>query len=179
MSNERLHWLVGYTMPRCEKKLHSRLADMGVESYLPLNQVIKEWSDRKKKIEVPLFPNYVFIHVNPRERWNLLQCRELVRFVAYEGRPAIMHDEEIHLIRTVLVNNITISSEAGRIPIRTGKRVVVKQGSMAGMKGIMVRENHQQNVIIHLDALNHTIVLHLEAGSVLEDFEIQTTAGSV
>jgi transcription antitermination factor NusG len=75
---KKCSWHVVYTMPNSERKVATAIAEMGIEPYLPLHKVMRQWSDRKKKLLVPLFPNYVFVNVSPEKRGYLYSIKELV-----------------------------------------------------------------------------------------------------
>ena len=69
INEDRRYWYAIYTRSRFEKKIAADLTSKGLESFLPLHEVIRFWSDRKKKVEMPLFPSYVFVHANTKERY--------------------------------------------------------------------------------------------------------------
>src|SRR5688572_14119498 len=104
-------WNVVYTRPKSEKKVASSISKMGIESYLPLQKVVRQWSDRKKKMEVPLFPNYVFVKIEETERGYLYSIKELVRFVSLEKIPVVVRENEILAIKHVLSGNFEVSSD--------------------------------------------------------------------
>ena len=81
-------WYAVYTKPRWEKKIDSVLARKGIESWCPLQKVQRQWSDRKKTIEEPLFKSYVFVHVDEQERVKVLMTDGVLNYVFYLGKPA-------------------------------------------------------------------------------------------
>lgn len=101
MAEERV-WRVFYTFPRAEKKYEQRLSDSGIETYLPKHTVVRQWSDRKKKVVEPLFRNYIFARVDERDRLRALRTDGIVRCVSFQGQPAVVRDEEIEQIRLAL-----------------------------------------------------------------------------
>ena len=74
----------------------------GLESYLPLHSVVRYWSDRKKKLQVPLFPSYVFVRVDLKERYSFLQASGVIRLVNFDGTPARIPDYQIQDVRRIL-----------------------------------------------------------------------------
>src|SRR6266508_486030 len=112
--NDRIkQWYALYTKPRWEKKVDSILLRKGIESWCPLQKVERQWSDRKKIIEDPLFKSYVFVHIEEEERLIVLQTDGVLNFVHYLNKPAIIRDEEIALIKSYLLEekaNITVQS---------------------------------------------------------------------
>jgi len=89
------HWYIVYTFPNLEKKIYNELTKKKIKAYLPLQNVIRQWSDRKKEIKVPMFPNYVFINSTERERFNLLKIAGVLKFITFEGKPAMVSEDEI------------------------------------------------------------------------------------
>src|SRR5678815_2883690 len=102
MSEKNLRWFVIYTKPRWEKKVAQLLDEKGIESYCPLNKVLKQWSDRKKVVLEPIFKSYVFVRVADEEKWELRSIDGVLNFVFWLGKPAIVRDEEIYTIRKFL-----------------------------------------------------------------------------
>jgi len=91
-SRQGLKWHVIYTMPRAERKVASSIDEMGIESYLPLYKVTRQWSDRKKKVEVPLFPNYVFVKVSEKGRRVIFNIKEPVKFISIDNKPVVVDE---------------------------------------------------------------------------------------
>ncbi|MEO7049924.1 MAG: transcription termination/antitermination NusG family protein, partial [Ferruginibacter sp.] len=88
-------WYAVYTKSRCEKKVASLLAKKKVEHYCPLNRVVKQWSDRRKLVFEPLFTSYVFVKATDAEMATIRQTNDVINFVYWLGRPAVIKDTEI------------------------------------------------------------------------------------
>ena len=93
------HWHALYVRSRSERKVLTQLEEMGVEAYLPLITRIKQWSDRRKKIEEPLFKSYVFVHSSLRQYYDILNVYGVVRFVTFEHKAVIVPDNQIVAIK--------------------------------------------------------------------------------
>jgi transcription antitermination factor NusG len=133
---QRQKWYAIYTKPRWEKKVHSLLTQKGFESYCPLNKVRRQWSDRTKIIDEPLFKSYVFVRVSEEERTAVRLTSGVVNYVYWLGKPAIVRDREIKAIRQFLDEYSDIEVQ----PIerfKPGDRVVVQQGIFLGKSGII------------------------------------------
>ena len=144
------NWYVVYTLPKSEKKVAASIANMGFESYLPLHSVYRQWSDRKKKIEVPLFPNYVFVKTDDRSKGYLYSIRELVKFISVEKKPVVVQEKVINTIRQVLREDSTVTSEAY---FQEGMSVRVKYGQFAGLEGIILVKKGSARIIVKIDGL--------------------------
>ncbi len=143
-------WIVVYTRPRTERIVASCISELGLESYLPLHKVIRQWSDRKKKIEVPLFPNYVFVKVDSVKRACLYSIKQMVRFVSIEKKPVVVQEKEILTIKKILSENFQVSLENY---FQEGMKVRITRGPLAGMNGVIVKKNGANRLIVRIDAL--------------------------
>lgn len=128
------HWYILYTKSRCEKKVALTLSKNDFENYCPLNCTIKQWSDRKKKVYEPLFPSYVFIKISADQLYKSKECTSnIVNFVYWLGKPAIITDTEIENIKNFLNNYINVKLEKSQVKIND--RVKILSGSLMNMEG--------------------------------------------
>lgn len=128
-----LKWLVVYTKPRNEKVVAERIEQLGVESYCPLRRSKNRWSDRWKWVEKPLFTSYCFVRINPSKRDILHSIPGLVRFLFWNGSPAIVQDAEIEKLKTWLHDLDHESIEV--LTFAPGERVLVGSGPLMDLKG--------------------------------------------
>jgi transcriptional antiterminator RfaH len=108
-----MEWFALYTKPRNEKKVAENLAALGIEVYCPLVTTIKQWSDRKKKVESPLIPSYVFVKIEEANRKDVFQVAGVVQYVFWLGKPAKIQPHEIEALKAQLatpVINVTIET---------------------------------------------------------------------
>lgn len=129
------NWYVVYTKPKWEKKVAEKLNEIGIECYCPLIIQIKQWTDRKKKIEVPLFKSYVFVQLEDGDRNSVFQISGVVRYLFWLGKPAIVRDEEINIIKTSLaspnLSDVSVSS------IQVGDRIKLESGAFSNQDAIV------------------------------------------
>src|SRR5215469_13926879 len=102
MYDRKRNWYAIYTKPRWEKKVHRMLLEKGIEAYCPLNRVRRKWSDRLKWVDEPLFKSYVFVHIAEEEQPRVRLVGGVVNFVYWLGKPAVVKDKEIDMIRKFL-----------------------------------------------------------------------------
>ncbi|HEY1195707.1 UpxY family transcription antiterminator [Flavobacterium sp.] len=130
-----MNWYVVYTKPKWEKKVADKLKQLGIECYCPLITQVKQWSDRKKKIEVPLFNSYVFVQLTDSERNSVFQVSGVVRYLFWLGKPAIVKDEEIEVIKKSLKDpnlyDVTVSS------IQVGDKIKLDSGAFINQNAIV------------------------------------------
>ncbi len=101
-----MEWFALYTKPRNEKKVAENLAAIGIEVYCPIVTTLKQWSDRKKKVESPLIPSYVFVKIEEANRKDVFQVAGVVQYVFWLGKPAIIKSQEIEALKTQLATPV-------------------------------------------------------------------------
>lgn len=156
-------WFVLYTKPRNEKKVTSLLADKGVEVYCPQREVIKQWSDRKKKVIEPVFTSYIFVSLeNYKEQAaGILETPGAVRFLWWAGKPGIVREQEIKAIRDFLeaYKNAEIT-----VDIKEGQKVSVTEGVLKGSEGVVTRVKGNK-ATLYLNMLGMNLVATLPVQS--------------
>ncbi|WPO79534.1 UpxY family transcription antiterminator [Flavobacterium sp. KACC 22761] len=145
-----MNWYVLYTKPKWEKKVAERLTQIGVECYCPVITQVKQWSDRKKKVEVPLFNSYVFVQLSEIDRNSVFNIPGVVRYLFWLGKPAIVRDEEINIIKSSLkatnVSDVSVSS------IQVGDRIKLESGAFTNQDAI-VQEVSKTHYILVLESM--------------------------
>jgi transcription antitermination factor NusG len=167
-----LPWHVAYTKPRNEKKVNDYFASLGLESYCPLSRNKRRWSDRVKWVEEPVFRSYVFVRIDRSRMGSMLRHPGLLTFLFLEGKPCMVRDEEIELIRKFLrdYTNVTtrpltpetIAAEKKQVlrSLNPGETVTINSGMLMGEKGTVIQvRNNEVRVAIH--SLNHELVATL------------------
>ena len=149
-------WYALYTNPRQEKKVTARLQQLGIEVYCPLIIQVRQWSDRKKKVEVPLLPSYVFVKLEPKEREGVFQVSGVVRYLYWLGQPAMIRDEEIVLMQNWLQGIVTSFEITS---IQPGDYYEIPSGPFVGKKGIVEKVNNNQITLV-LEQLSVKITLY-------------------
>ena len=149
-------WYALYTESRQEKKVAARLAQLDIEVYCPLVIQVRQWSDRKKKVEVPLLPSYVFVKLEPNNRELVFQVSGVVRYLYWLGQPAIVKDAEIELMQKWLQDKVTSFEIVG---IQPGTLYEIPSGPFIGQKGIVEKVNKSQITLV-LEQLGVKIILH-------------------
>lgn len=149
-------WYVLYTKSRNEKKVAALLADKGVEVYCPIQEVIKQWSDRKKKVQEPVFRSYIFVHLKDYETESagILRTPGTVRFLWWLGKPGLVRNEEIQLIKDFLTRykDAEIS-----MAVKKGQDVTIMEGPLKENTGKVLRI-HGKKAILHIQSLGWDLV---------------------
>lgn len=158
-------WHVIYTKSKWEKKVDGLLMQKGFESWCPVQKRERQWSDRKKIIEEPLFRSYVFVKANKADYTNLLSTIGVVNFLYFEKKPAIIRDKEIEAIKKYLgLANASIQViDMANIPAQT--KVSINQGLFMGQKGQVVKSS-KKTVYVQLESINMMMIVEFKAEEV-------------
>ncbi|HEU0065285.1 MAG TPA: UpxY family transcription antiterminator [Flavisolibacter sp.] len=156
-------WYAVYTKPRWEKKVAELLSAKGISNYCPVKKMIKQWSDRKKVVYEPLFTSYVFVNVTPREQIELREVDGVLNLVYWLGKPAVIRDSEMELIKQFLSEYENVRLE--RIPIRLNDKVIVTSGPLMENYGFVVAIKNN-TVKLALPSLGFLMYAELEKSSV-------------
>jgi transcription termination/antitermination protein NusG len=147
-------WKVIYVASRFEKKVAEGLEKAQITHYLPLVEKTKVWSDRKKKVQVPLFNSYVFVKPNTIQRDLVLLLPGVVKYLRYNNKDAVVKDAELYLIKNLLEKGYDISENSETLNIQAGERIQITQGPLKDYKGEIIRVENEHFVLINFDQLN-------------------------
>lgn len=152
-------WYAIYTKSRNEKKVAELFSRDGIDHYLPLVSKLKIWSDRKKTIQEPLFPSYVFVYITEKEHLSVLRTPGVVRFITFEGKKVEIRPVQIEAIKEyVETGKEFIENEAD---YKVGKHVRVNRGSMKGLEGRLVEILGKQRVKVEIEAIRQSIFIRI------------------
>lgn len=166
MSDSKKKWYALYTKPRWEKKVNKALEQKGIEAYCPLNRVKRKWSDRMKIVEEPLFKSYVFVRVEENERTEVRYVDGVLNFVYWNGKPAIVRDDEIIEIKKFL--NDYENVEVKNINMRPADEVVINAGVMVGATGRVLRVLGNNFVEVRIESLGFALTAKFEKKNLLK-----------
>lgn len=157
-------WYAAYTCSRHEKRVAEQLQRRGVEHFLPLYETIHRWRNGRHRVELPLFPGYVFVHIALREKLRALEVPGLVRLVGFSGVPFPLSDADILGTRDALAAGIAAEPHAY---LTTGSRVEVIRGPLQGMKGILLRRRGKCRFVLSLDLIMRSMAVEVDAADVI------------
>ncbi|NSL87223.1 UpxY family transcription antiterminator [Chitinophaga solisilvae] len=153
-------WYLLYTKPKHERKVALQLTRMNISLFLPESKVVKQWHDRKKVIEAPLFPSYVFVFVDKMEHYyNSLDCDGVLYWVRFGKEIARVREETINSLR-FLVNegrNLEVSSER----FNPGQKLVIHRGAFSGLDCEVVEHRNDKKVLVRIKILNRNVLADL------------------
>jgi transcription antitermination factor NusG len=159
------NWYVIHTKPRNEKKVFEQINNKEIEVFLPLIQTVRYWSDRKKKLMVPLFPGYVFVNTDENDRLKAIaNTYGALRYVMYRKRPAVVSDKEIINIKLSLQAPEKIKIEEKQI--MEGDLVEITGGIFKGLSGYIKEIRGHYKIIVNILELNSTFSVQLSSSDV-------------
>ena len=153
------YWYAVYVRSRHEKKVYHLFEEKGLESSLPLIKTTRQWSDRKKKVEVPLFRGYVFIRIDIRkDKFNILKTDGVVKFIGIGKNPSRIPDEQIHWVHMIVEKSDTVKNEK-EIPV--GQKVRVTAGPFKGVEGVAMRSGKQSRIVIVIESIMNAVSVEI------------------
>ena len=153
------NWFVLYTKVNQELKVIEQLKEMNISCYCPTVMIVKQYSDRKKKIIKPLIPSYVFVFIEDGRRNDVFSIFGVVRYMFWMGKPAIVRDNEIELMKQYhngLYQSVSLTE------ITRGQLYKISEGIFAGKTGKIV-ETQKNKIKLELEGLGMTVSLRLQA----------------
>lgn len=155
-----VRWFAAYTSANHEKRVAEQLMQRSVEHFLPLYGSLRKWRDRSVKLDLPLFPGYVFVRLAIRDRLRVLQTPGVAKLVGFNGMPAALPDDEIEALKKGMVRGVRAEPHPF---LSVGRRVRVKAGPLEGVEGIVVRRKNRLRLVISLDLIHRAAAVEVEA----------------
>jgi transcription antitermination factor NusG len=157
----RQEWFALRTRPRHEKVVTSQLETSGIETFLPLCPEVRSWSDRRKVVDFPLFPGYVFVRTSPatQSRVRVFQIRGVVGFVGPNNQATPIPAQQIEAVRSLLQSQIDCRPHPY---LNLGQRVRIQNGALQGLEGILVRIASDHSLVVSVDLIQRSVAIRLE-----------------
>lgn len=154
-------WLVFYTKSRNEKKAYRNLQKFGFEAFLPVHKVVRQWSDRKKKLEVPLFNSYIFVRDIEANIPEILKVPGLVWNIRHNGKPAVLREKDYQNILRFIESGLTI--EIGPTEdLQRGDKVEVMDGPLRGAVGFLSGDYNEEKFTIEIETINQVLKVSVD-----------------
>lgn len=157
------HWYAAHIRSRHEKRVAEQLAGKNVNFFLPLYQAEHRWKDRLARVQLPLFPGYLFVHILLRERLQVLEVPGVVRLVSTRGEPVPLDESEISILKQGLTDKLKAEPHPY---LKIGTRVRVRAGALAGLEGILIRMKDRYRIIISVDLIMRSIAVEISSADV-------------
>lgn len=159
--SEPLQWYAIQTRPKHEKRAVSELEQKGIVAFLPLITEVHRWSDRRKKIELPLFSCYAFVNIpaSVEMRVSVLSTNGVLCFVGSQNKGTPIPDSQIAQIRTLLDSKVPFTSHPF---LKVGQRVRIRGGCLDGMEGVLSAQNGANRLVVSVDGIHRALAISLE-----------------
>jgi transcription antitermination factor NusG len=160
-----IQWYAAYTCPRHEKRVAEHLAVRTVEHFLPLYESRRRWKDRQKLVAFPIFPGYVFVRLDLKDRLCVLKVPGIIYLVSFNGLPAPLSEREVDAMRTGLAQNAEVRPHP-YTNVSAGQRVRICHGPFQGLEGKLIRRKGRFHVILSIELIQKSLLVDVEVSSV-------------
>jgi transcriptional antiterminator RfaH len=159
-----VNWFLIYTKPRFEIKLSKKISELGIEVFCPTYKTLRQWSDRKKKVELPLFSSYIFVRLDQCEPVKINWLSGFSHFVYWLGKPVVVRDQEITSIKLFLDKVVHESIKVNHLVV--GKEVQIGSGPFKKVKGKVLKIG-KKKAVLQIDTLGSLIEAELSLSEII------------
>jgi len=156
-------WYAVYTWAHHEKRVAEQMGQRQIRGFLPVYRSMRRWKDRRKEIELALFPSYVFVHLALKDRLRVLEIPGVVHLVSAQGKPVPLADTEIESFQRGMQGCVRMEPHP---LLRVGRRVRVQGGPMAGLEGILVRRKDGPRLVVSIEILMRAVAVEVDEADV-------------
>jgi transcriptional antiterminator RfaH len=164
--NGNKSWYALYAKPRSEKKLRDRLVEKGITTYLPLQKQLRQWSDRKKWVEEPIFRGYIFVKASEKDFQSILNTPGTVNFVRFGGKPAQVDASQLEAVHRII--NYADHYDVDDIDFAKGEKVRIDFGSLKGIEGEWISWRGHKRVAVQIHQLGRLLAVEVPAAHVVK-----------
>ena len=156
-------WFAAYTQPNHEKSVARQMNERSIPHYLPLYESVRQWKDRKMRLDLPLFPGYVFVRMPLQNRLTVIQVPSVIRLVGFGGEPAAIPEAELMAIRTCLDHDCKLQPHP---VLLAGQRVRITRGALTGIEGILVRKKGISRLVLSIGLITRAVAVEVNIGEI-------------
>jgi transcription termination/antitermination protein NusG len=158
------HWYAAYTCANHEKRVAEQLCLRSIEYFLPLYQTVRKWKDRRKRLEVPLFPGYIFVRLPLQERLRVLEIPSVARLVGFDHLPTPLPDDEVEALRNALTGQFRAVPHPY---LKVGRRVRIIRGPLESCEGILLRNKGDFRVVLSVELIMRSVAVEVGAEDIV------------
>jgi len=158
-----MQWYAVSVRPRHEKLVTRHLEHQGLNHFLPVYRSVRRWKDRRKELDMALFPGYVFVNLDLRDRLLVLRAPGTVQFVTFQGQPAAIPESEIRALEASLSAGLRVQPHPY---LHQGARVRLKRGPLVGTEGIMIRRKERFRLVLSIDLIMRSVMFEVDEADV-------------
>jgi len=160
-------WFAVYTCANHEKRVAAQFEARAVDHFLPVYNSLRRWRDRRVRLEMPLFPGYIFVRMATNARLRVLEVPGVVHLVGFNGRPYPLPENEIEGLRAGMMNSLRIEPHPY---LKTGCRVRIVRGPLQGTEGILVRKKNIHRVVLSLNLIARSAAVEVDSADIVRVF---------
>nr|WP_319397898.1 UpxY family transcription antiterminator [uncultured Carboxylicivirga sp.] len=152
-------WYALYTKSRAEKKVLEQLTKLGITAYLPMRKMLRQWSDRKKWVEMPVISSYIFVYI-PKEDYRLVfEANGVVAYVSYKGKACTIPDSDIQAMKRTIENQLNFDIETDQL--KKGQTITVTSGPLQGITGEITDVKGSKKLYLRISNIGYTLVVDM------------------
>jgi transcription antitermination factor NusG len=159
-NNNPYQWFALYTKARAEKRVHEELQQKGIHVYLPLRRELRQWSDRKKWVEIPVINSYIFVRISKTDYLRVFEANGVVSYVSHKGKAISIPEREIEAMRRTVESNLSFNVETSSI--QKGQVVTITSGALKGVTGEVIDVLGTKKLYMRISHIGYTLVVNLE-----------------
>ena len=153
-------WYALYVSSRQEKKVQDALLQKGIEAYTPVVKTMRQWSDRKKMVELPLITGYVFVKHADTEKEKVFTVNGIVNYVTFEKKPAVVNEKELQVLKDIISFGYE-TSVTNYTNFTSGTDVKITQGDFKGLEGTIIKKDKNDFFAVALNSIQQHIIIKL------------------
>jgi transcriptional antiterminator RfaH len=164
---QNYYWYALYTRSRTEKKVEIELRHRDITLFLPMRKTLRQWSDRKKWVEVPLFNSYIFVYISEKQYLDVLRTPNAVRFVTFEGKAVPIPLQQIEAVKAFIEQGTPEFNEEIQI-LESGRNIEITKGPMMGLHGILISVAGKHRVKVEIECVGKSLIIDVPKTSLRE-----------
>jgi transcription antitermination factor NusG len=158
-----VRWYVAQTCCHHEKRVAQQLASRGIQHFLPLYEKVGRWKERRVRLQMPLFPGYIFVRMPLRERLRALEISSVASLVGFGGVATPLPDFEIDALQKGLASQLRAEPHPH---LKVGRRVRIKSGPLAGLEGILIRKKGSLRFVVSVDLIQRSVAADVDVADI-------------
>jgi transcription antitermination factor NusG len=156
-------WYAAYTCVHHEKRILQQLIERNIDGFVPLYRSVRRWKDRRKELDLVLFPGYVFVRIALQQRLRVLQVPGVVNFVNFSGMPTPLPEGEVESLRKASTQGVFAEPHPY---LNTGRRVVIRNGPFTGVEGVLLRKKDKYRFVLSIEMIMRSVAIEMDAADV-------------
>jgi transcription termination/antitermination protein NusG len=160
VESEVKEWYALYTRSRHEQVVKKQLDATGIENLLPVHEKVSQWKDRKKRIQRPLFPGYVFVKILLRDRLSVLKVSGVVSLVGDRCTPLPIPEDQISSLKALIERGLAYDPYPY---LKIGQRVRIVEGPLTGVEGFLIRKKNQHRFVLSIDLIQRSVAVEIDS----------------